>query len=251
MLRFLVRRSMLHAPRPVRAPTIVVGFLSLLAATIPAAAEKVSSAVIRIYDGGATDAETRADALHTAAAIIADSGVDAGWHDCTPVVTAPRCNPVREPRDLMIRILPASAPGSLQPADGIRGDQVAHGMTLGFAVMHGESGTGVLGTIFMDRVRMTAERTGVPLAVLLGRAIAHEAGHLLLGTGGHARSGLMREVWTDKELTQDRPGDWLFTARERRLLGMASAVRAASSGRNRAGQIAPPSPEVRDIESTR
>ena len=242
---------MLHAPRPVRAPKILVWILSLIAATIPAAAENVSSPVIRIYDGGATDTQTRADAILTAARIVHESGADAAWKDCTPDGTMRRCATVRGPRDLMIRILQASSTTTRQPAGATHGDVAVPGMTLGFAVLKSESGAGVLGTIFMDRVRMTAERTGVDPAVLLGRAIAHEAGHLLLGTGGHARSGLMREVWTDQELTQDRPEDWLFTARERRQLQTTGVVHAATSGQHTTREIAPPAAEVRDIESTR
>ena len=39
-----------------------------------------------------------------------------------------------------------------------------------------------------------------------------EIGHLLLGVLGHSRTGIMRAVWTDDELTRARPEDWLFAA---------------------------------------
>ena len=243
---------MSHALRPVRAPRILAGILSLIAATIPAAAEIVSLPVIRIYDGGATDTRTRADAISTAATIVANGGVDAMWNDCTPDEGTRRCSMIRGPRDLMIRILPAApAAAPRQPVGAPGGAAMLHGTTLGSAVVKSESGSGVLGTIFMDRVRTTAKRTGIAPAVLLGRAIAHEAGHLLLGRSGHARSGLMREVWTDGELTQNRPEDWLFTAGEQQLLQRTGVIRAASSGRHPAGEIAPPAAAVRDVESTR
>jgi hypothetical protein len=60
-----------------------------------------------------------------------------------------------------------------------------------------------------------SRRTGLDAPELLGRAIAHEIGHLLLRAPGHAQSGLMRPLWTDEELSQNRPGDWTFSEAER------------------------------------
>jgi hypothetical protein len=45
---------------------------------------------------------------------------------------------------------------------------------------------------------------------LLGRAIAHEIGHLLLATNTHAPSGLMRELWSHDELQRARREDWVL-----------------------------------------
>jgi hypothetical protein len=93
---------------------------------------------------------------------------------------------------------------------------------LGFAIVP-PTGTGVLATIFMDRVRAAAGRTAIDASVLLGRAIAHEVGHLLLATSGHTDRGLMREVWTDAELAGDRADDWRFAPAERQRLRMLTA----------------------------
>jgi len=248
---------MLHASPPVRASRILVLILSLLAVMTAAAEEIVSSPVIRIYDGGATDPHTRSNALVTAASIVAESGVDAAWRDCTPAGTAPPCDRVRGPRDLMIRILTSNAASDHHSTGAMRRDGAVHGSTLGFAVVESGSRTGVLGTIFMDRVRTTAERTGVDPAVLLGRAIAHEAGHLMLRTAGHVHTGLMRGVWTDEELVQDRRDDWLFAPAQRRLLiastrtASTTVARTDTSSRHTALEIAPPAAEARDIGSTR
>ena len=43
---------------------------------------------------------------------------------------------------------------------------------------------------------------------LLGRAMAHEIGHLILGTTQHDSRGLMRGRWTVIELQNNRPWDW-------------------------------------------
>ena len=85
---------------------------------------------------------------------------------------------------------------------------------------------GTLATIFLEHVRAVAGRVGVDRASLLGRVIAHEVGHLLHGKVGHARSGIMREVWTSEELGLNRRGDWLFGLPEQRQLrGVLSSGR--------------------------
>ena len=71
----------------------------------------------------------------------------------------------------------------------------------------------------MDRIEAIAHRIDVPRpSSVLGSAIAHEVGHLLLGTPTHGVSGLMREVWTEEELALGREEDWLFTPSERHIL---------------------------------
>jgi hypothetical protein len=47
---------------------------------------------------------------------------------------------------------------------------------------------------------------------LLGRAIAHELGHLLLGTTSHEREGLMRAYWLADEVRRRFTRDWTFSA---------------------------------------
>ena len=56
----------------------------------------------------------------------------------------------------------------------------------------------------------------------LGFAVAHEVGHLLLGTNAHGAAGLMRAVWSRSELQRNDPADWLFTAGE--SLAMSRAL---------------------------
>ena len=181
---------------------------------------------IRLYDGAASDAAVRRDALDTAAAILADSGVRARWLDCTLDQGVRRCDPERS-SDLMIRIVPsivaedAPSGATIGPATAGFARRV-----LGFAVVP-ESGGGVLATIFMEGVREAASRAGVPLSVLLGRAIAHEIGHLLLGSSGHGDRGLMREIWTDAELAANHPGDWRFTPSEQSRLQASRLVHAS------------------------
>jgi predicted NBD/HSP70 family sugar kinase len=76
------------------------------------------------------------------------------------------------------------------------------------------SGTPVFSTVHPDRVTAVAGAARVDRRVLLGRAMAHEIGHLLLNTPGHGKRGLMRARWSTRELRQDVEADWKFMESE-------------------------------------
>jgi hypothetical protein len=97
-------------------------------------------------------------------------------------------------------------------------------LPLGDALIDGTKGEGVLATIYADRVWWMAAQTGVAPQVLLGRAIAHELGHLLLATSAHGSVGLMRPIWSGSELRRSRASDWSFGAGE--IAAINARVRA-------------------------
>jgi hypothetical protein len=71
--------------------------------------------------------------------------------------------------------------------------------TLGFA----EPGTSVA-TILYDRIVVFARRFHVKRDVLLGYAMAHELGHLLLPPNSHSTEGVMRSVINMEEASAKR-----------------------------------------------
>jgi hypothetical protein len=81
---------------------------------------------------------------------------------------------------------------------------------------------GILATVYYESVRVVAQSSGVVPSKLLGRAIAHEVGHLLLPGGGHSPTGLMRAPWAYEELTENRREDWLFSPMDGRQLRVAA-----------------------------
>jgi hypothetical protein len=166
--------------------------------------------VVRIYDVGASDVATRRSAIDVAAEIFARAGLAIEWHDCTDGVDR-ACQRAGVSRDLIVRLMPSST--------GLRGRRSAEvhanvqdaDFPLGFAVVDPSTHTGAMATIFNDQVVSVARRSSIDISALLGRAVAHELGHLLLRARGHSRTGLMRAVWTDEELAADRPADWVFS----------------------------------------
>jgi hypothetical protein len=77
---------------------------------------------------------------------------------------------------------------------------------------------GRMAYVFYERVRNLSDRQGLGAPKMLGAAVAHELGHLLLPYSGHSKSGLMRAHWTRGDLLNaDGPG-LRFTAEQGALI---------------------------------
>lgn len=203
----------------------IVFALGLGAVASEARAER-PTVVVRFYDVTGASAAVRDTALRTAADIAAHAGVIIQWQDCSRSGAAYPCTSVRAPGELMVRLIPEPDVPSGRAADALSVHDAggAGDLQLGFAAVAPATGAGVLATIYYDRVQRVAARSGVDAGRLLGRAIAHEFGHLLL-RAPHSPSGLMRAVWMDTGVSDDRPADWLFSPRDRRLLEAAAVAR--------------------------
>jgi hypothetical protein len=172
-----------------------------------AAALSAISLVVRLYDAFGVSAGDLASAREITSAILSRAGIDVTWRDCS----REDCESPVAPAELVLRVVaapPASEPGSL-----------------GFSYVDVERRSGTLATLFADRVGAMSALSAHNDGELLGRAMAHEIGHLLLGTTRHANRGLMRGRWTTIELMKNRPWDWALSPDEGALMRRALAVR--------------------------
>jgi hypothetical protein len=179
--------------------------LMLVTARLAEAAPAVEARVsIRTYNYGAVNAEQLASARSEATHIFSRIGISLEWIDCrVPGTEGPSCTePLLNGRDLMLRLVDRVPVG---------GGRI---VALGESMLDREQRSGVLMTIDVFPVRTIAGRAATAVATLLGRAIAHEIGHLLLGSAEHPRSGLMRALWSQDELRGLKPAHWGFSARE-------------------------------------
>jgi hypothetical protein len=64
---------------------------------------------------------------------------------------------------------------------------------LGFSLPFAQNGVDV--TVFYDRVERAGSGTTAARETVLGSALAHEIGHVLLRSAEHSASGIMRAVW--------------------------------------------------------
>jgi hypothetical protein len=74
--------------------------------------------------------------------------------------------------------------------------------------------SGRLAYVFFEPIERLAVREGVDVSQVLGAAIAHELGHLLLPNRGHASEGLMRGAWGAPEARAANQGALKFSPTE-------------------------------------
>jgi hypothetical protein len=186
---------------------------------VPAAAAVVDPElriVIRTYDAAA--AGDLAAARTAAAAILEEAGVAVTWVSCDAVFVRRDDNPCLAPlaaNELAVRFV--RLPPHLAAQDLV---------TLGQSLVDTSLRGGALATIYVNRVVTLADRCRLDVQTLLARAVAHEIGHLLLGTSAHAASGLMRAAWSQDALRRAAAGDWTFADPD------ARALRERVRGRN-------------------
>ena len=70
----------------------------------------------------------------------------------------------------------------------------AYDGALGFALPLARSGVNV--EIICRRIEFQAEYAGLPADLLLAYTMAHEIGHVLLGSSAHSRAGIMQAKWS-------------------------------------------------------
>ena len=100
---------------------------------------------------------------------------------------------------------------------------------LGDSMVDVAAGSGTLATIYVEQVETMARDAGVSDDAVMGRAIAHELGHLLLGTTAHSKRGLMRPVWRAAELARNRPSDWAIAVEDGARMRVTFAQRMESA----------------------
>jgi hypothetical protein len=126
--------------------------------------------------------------------------------------------PLREGSDFVLRLVPP-------PAANHSSSRI---VAMGSSLINHDSRAGALTTVDPELVLKIARASGVDFATLLGRAIAHEIGHLLLGHSQHSRDGLMRAFWSQDEIRGIRTASWQFSEAEAAQMRQGLAARARS-----------------------
>ena len=175
------------------------------AATGVAAPRPHAAVSVRTYNYAVVGIEQISEARSEAGHIFDGAGISLEWIECrvhSEGAGAACTEPLLVGRDLMLRLVDG------RPSPGERV------VALGESMLDHEQWGGVLMTIDVFAVRAVAERAATAVSTLLGRAIAHEIGHLLLGSAAHPRVGLMRPLWSHEELRGLKPAQWGFSSRE-------------------------------------
>ena len=132
--------------------------------------------------------------------VLRDVGVEVIWLNCLQdaqhEASLGLCSEVSFPSHLHLHILRASR------------DLKASTVGISFSA---EDGKGCYADLFYEPIQQLQEETHASPPVVLGHAMAHELGHLLLGTNSHSPSGLMRAHWTGEDLTNASKGNLRFS----------------------------------------
>lgn len=168
-----------------RAAVVGLAMVVLAALNRPAAAQNPAVNVIIRNDAGVPE-QMVAAAQEIVTKIYADAGVEVAW---------------TRGHHITIVLMPQAA------ADRMR--QLPN--TMGFAP--GDvTARGRVAYVLEHRVADVARGYSTEVEVVLGAAIAHELGHLLLPINAHSPRGLMRAKWNQADFRNARSGRLLFTA---------------------------------------
>lgn len=184
----------------------------LLAGSVRAAGPSDLRVTVRVYNYAAVSDRVLGDAESETARIFASAGISTAWLDCSHSRVPPRsgftqADEITNPcsasigADLVLRILSRSTPASTAFRD----------------TMFGFAEGGFVASVFYARLEDMAD--GVygnrsAISLMLGDVIAHEIGHLLLGSNSHSRTGVMSGKWDREYLRLASEGFQTFSAKQ-------------------------------------
>ena len=178
---------------------------------------------VRVYNyAGILDGRLRR-AQKEAARVLGQAGIEAKWIRCaipgSEIQTDPICRSQPTPADIFVKILPRKMARRL----------MKHHSEFGLAFTAEGEGFGSNLSIFYHRVDELAESRQASRSLLLGHFIAHEIGHLLLGSSSHSRSGIMHVPWNRAQLERASLGTLLFTKKQAARMRVQTLRRVAAA----------------------
>jgi hypothetical protein len=187
---------------------VVEGLVVITGSAFPATAlagdaDTRPTVTVLVYNKTQASAAILAGAEREAGRILGESGVRAVWLDCldrdSSADLQELCHKGREPIDVVLRLLPGHIQSRLQDT------------LFGFTFLP------TLASVYYEyAVRLAMSDKEVP--TILGCAIAHEVGHLLLGPNSHSGGGIMHGEWGPKEFRLALMGELLFTSQQAKLI---------------------------------
>jgi hypothetical protein len=158
--------------------------------------------VVSVFNDAAVDDVSLARAEDQAAKILRRARVELVFLDCKNDASG-RCLRLSDQGHFALRIVPRSR--------SLRSEVFG-------AAFLGDDGRGTQADVFFIEVQRLGTNARVNVPELLGHVIAHELGHLMLGTHAHSASGIMRPRWEDAELNLLVRGNLLFNPEQVKVM---------------------------------
>lgn len=184
----------------------------------PAENTHVPRLCIHLYNLANASAGTLDRATKEAARILASAGVETIWQQGP--ADAPEAN---------ISDQSAASPGSRDTRNYLvvkilqRFPDHSIPGALGYSLPDARFGPHV--HIFYNRVERVSEWGDVDLATMLGHAMAHEVGHVLLGSTEHSHDGIMKGCWGRADFQKAAKGYMAFTPVQGKAIHKRAALR--------------------------
>lgn len=199
--------------------SFLVCLLSVVGAAFPVgvfanAPDPVPS--IRVYVDNYSQASPAilGGAEREAARILGKAGLRTVWLDCpatghSTAVSQDPCQESLEVSDIVLRVLSEPIRNRFQDT------------VFGFAVVP------AVASVYYDYAlrRAKSDDAEFEVPIILGCVIAHEVGHLLLGSNSHSGSGIMQRRWERKEMRHAMTGTLLFTHEQAKLIQAETSTR--------------------------
>ena len=180
------------------------------------------TATVLVYNYARTSPAILAAAEREAGRILNAAGVRLTWVECPmrSSTAGPKgpCSRRLKSTDIMLRVLPPPAQHRLK-AD-----------VFGFAIRP------ILANVYYDyavRLAVELEYVEFDARTILGCVIAHELGHLFLGSNSHSSAGIMRSPWRPKQVRQALMGTLLFTAEQAKVMQVQVRARTRPQRKGR------------------
>ena len=199
------------------------GLILTVSASLLAEPPSAPALAVRIYNSAGVPAEDLRVATLEAETILHAAGITVSWMDCwhrdRESPGAPEhCRQPLERDSLTLRLQDAaSTPTRI--------------VSMGYSLVNLPDRAPFLATVYPDLVASVSRSASVDSRPVLGRAIAHEIGHLLLNANSHGDAGLMRKKWTRTELQKNNRSDWEFRNQETSIMRAAVAARVSAAAR--------------------
>jgi hypothetical protein len=185
---------------------IAIGVFAPALLSVPACAHDPQFDItVRLFDYSRTPPGLMAEAQRSADLLFLDAGTQIQWLNC-PVAgsksaAVPACEARSDATSFILIVLPGAMARKLATGPG----------QFGLAVLPGDGGFANQAYVFLDRAVALAKEGLVPWTPVLGHLIAHELGHLLLGSNSHFPIGIMRASWRSAEIKLALMGNLKFT----------------------------------------
>lgn len=178
----------------------VLVFLSMTAMARAADA----TITIRVYSEVALSDNVLSQAEGEGVRIFQRAKVSTVWVNCEAFFASAdsRCQEAPDRKHLVLRIMPKAR----STADSIFG--------MAFLAENG----GVYADVFFDSIAILHQDCGASIGRVLGHVMAHEVGHLLLGSNSHSSVGIMSPKWHREELLRVGMGTLFFSPEQARTM---------------------------------